>query len=203
MLTKLIRLPYVLWLLCSLPALGMVSALLTSSDPEIFEELLHGSGELAARFMIIAMLATPLTMLLKGWRGPRFIMRHRRHFGVAAFGYGLLHTIFYLLDAGAAVAVSAAELGQLYIWTGWIAFAIFIPLAATSMDLAIRKLGPRRWKRIQQSTYVAALFTFVHWAALHDWSGLLPALVHFVPVLISVLYRLWAAWRRRGTPVPA
>jgi hypothetical protein len=44
---------------------------LTSGDPETVNQLLHPTGEFAARFMIIAMMITPLMMLSKGWRGPR------------------------------------------------------------------------------------------------------------------------------------
>ena len=50
--------------------------------------------------MIIAMMATPLTLLLPGWRGPRWLTRRRRYLGVAAFAYALAHTLLYLVDEG-------------------------------------------------------------------------------------------------------
>ena len=65
--------PYWLWLLLSLPALGFIGAISGSSDPEIFHELLHPTGDFSARFMIIAMLASPLVLLFKGWRGPLWL----------------------------------------------------------------------------------------------------------------------------------
>ncbi len=161
--------PYWLWVVLSLPALGMTLALTGSNDPRIYHELLHPTGEFSARFMIIAMLASPLVLLLKGWRGPQWLKRNRRYFGVAAFGYAALHTLFYLVDEGSAARV-ISDIPKLYIWTGWMAFAIFIPLAATSMDYFVRKMG-RSWKTLQRFTYVAAVLTLVHWAALHDWGG--------------------------------
>ncbi|MEM8659161.1 MAG: iron reductase, partial [Pseudomonadota bacterium] len=85
--------PYWLWLLLALPACGMASAVVGSNDPRIFHELLHPTGEFSARFMIIAMLASPLVLLLKRWRGPLWLKKNRRYFGVAAFGYAALHTI--------------------------------------------------------------------------------------------------------------
>ncbi len=85
----------------------MASALSGPSDPKVFHQLLHPSGEFAARFLIIAMLASPLVLLLRGWRGPLWLKKNRRYFGVAAFGYSVLHTVFYLIDEGSIARVAA------------------------------------------------------------------------------------------------
>ena len=162
---------------------------LRADDPEIFKELLHPTGEFSARFMIIAMLASPLMLVFKGWRGPLWLKRNRRCFGVAAFGYAALHTLFYLVDAQSLARV-LAEVPRLYIWTGWLAFAIFVPLAATSMDYFVRAMGPK-WKRLQRWTYAAAVLTLIHWAAVHNWGGIGPALVHFGPLAVLEAYRVW------------
>lgn len=187
--------PYWLWVLLALPAASFGVAATGSDDPNIFEEFLHPTGEFSARFMIIAMLASPLVLVFKGWRGPLWLKKNRRYFGVAAFGYAALHTLFYLVDAQTMARV-LDELPRLYIWTGWVAFAIFIPLAITSMDYFVRLMGPR-WKQLQRWTYVAAVLTLIHWAALHDWGGLGPALVHFVPLGLLEAYRAWYWTRRR------
>lgn len=180
--------PYALWAILALPAIPMLIEALTSDNSRILHRLLHPSGEFAARFLIIAMIATPLAMLLKGWRGPRWLVKNRRYFGVAAFGYALLHTVFYLVDEGVSEAIQ--ELPRFYIWTGWLAFFIFIPLAVTSFDYAVRKMGPA-WKSLQRWVYVAAILTFLHWAALHNWQAWPPALVHFSPLIALTAYRLW------------
>ncbi|MEO1550317.1 MAG: ferric reductase-like transmembrane domain-containing protein [Pseudomonadota bacterium] len=191
--------PYWLWVLLALPALGMAASLAASpTDPEVFHDLLHPTGEFSARFMIIAMLASPLVLLLKGWRGPQWLKRNRRYFGVAAFGYALLHTVIYLIDEGSAASI-LADLPKLYIWTGWLAFAIFIPLAVTSMDYFVRRMGPS-WKTLQRTTYGAAVLTLLHWASLHDWGGLGPALVHFVPLAALEAYRVWYWYLRPRKP---
>ncbi|MXY33701.1 MAG: iron reductase [Boseongicola sp. SB0664_bin_43] len=187
--------PYWLWALLALPAAGMIAEVAESPSPRVFHELLHPTGEFSARFMIIALMATPLAMILKDWRGPRWLKRNRRYFGVAAFGYALAHTVFYLVDAGTLARIFGEAL-RLDIWTGWLAFFIFIPLAATSMDYCVRKLGPR-WKVLQRWVYGAAILTLVHWAALHDWGGLGPALVHFVPLGFLQAYRVWHHFARR------
>ena len=82
------------------------------------------------------------------------------------------------------------DIPKFHIWTGWIAFLIFVPLAVTSMDYLVRLMGPN-WKRLQRWTYAAAVLTLSPWAPLHDWGGLAPALVHFVPLGVLEGYRVW------------
>ncbi len=181
--------PYGLWALLALPGLGMTYELATSSHPRIVHILVHPTGEFSARFMIIAMLATPLMLVFKGWRGPIWLKKNRRYFGVAAFAYALAHTGLYLVDKATLERV-LRELPRFYIWTGWVAFAIFIPLAVTSMDYFVRVMGPR-WKQLQRWTYPAAVLTLVHWASLHDWDHPGAAIVHFAPLALLEAYRVW------------
>lgn len=192
--------PYWLWALMALPGLAITMNLLTATDTRAVHAALHPTGEFAARYMIIAMLASPLALLFKGWRGPRWLRQNRRYFGVAAFFYALAHTLLYLVDLNSLQKVVDA-LPRLYIWTGWIAFLIFVPLAVTSSDYFVRKMG-RRWKTLQRWTYAAAVLTLLHWAALHDWGGLGAALVHFVPLGLLECYRVWY-WYLRPRDVAA
>ncbi|MCT4553124.1 MAG: ferric reductase-like transmembrane domain-containing protein [Pelagimonas sp.] len=181
--------PYWLWIILALPAFGMMSEALTSTDPKVFKFLLHPTGEFGARMLIISMLATPLALLLKGWRGPRWLKKNRRYFGVAAFGYALLHLLFYVIER-ASLDKILGEVTDLDIWTGWLAFVIFLPLAATSFDAAVRALGPR-WKSVQRWVYAAAVLTLLHWASHDNFEGVGPALVHFGPLIALEAYRIW------------
>jgi methionine sulfoxide reductase heme-binding subunit len=186
--------PYWLWLLLSVPALAMMPALL-GDDPRAFHGLLHPTGETAARLLIVTMTATPLVLLFKGWRGPIWLKKNRRYLGVAAFGYALLHTYVYLVDKGSLAPILSDAL-HLDIWLGWLAFVIFVPLAATSTDWAVRRLGTA-WKPLQRWTYAAAVLTLLHWASLHDWAHPASAMVHFAPLAILTGYRLWWVYLRR------
>lgn len=186
--------PLTFWALLSLPAIPMTLGL-TSGTPDAVKTLLHPTGEFAARFMIIAMMITPLMMLFRDASWPRWLMKRRRYLGVAAFFYALAHTVLYLIDEGA-IAFTGGEVSKLYIWTGWIAFLIFVPLAVTSTDAWVRRLG-RSWKKLQQFVYAAAILTLIHWAALHDWGGVGAALVHFAPLVALEVYRLWSTQQRR------
>ena len=183
-------LKYILWAILSVPALMM--ALQFVGDTSEAEKLLHPSGEFSARFMIIAMLATPLRLLFINKRWPVWLVRNRRYFGVAAFGYALLHTIFYLFDL-ASIQLVLDEIWTLGIWTGWLAFLIFVPLALTSNDKSQRSMG-RRWKQLQRWVYPAAILTLVHWIFVHNNLG--PALVHFIPLAALELYRVYVQSRR-------
>lgn len=186
--------PYWLWALLAVPALPMIAEALTSTDPKAFHILVHPSGETAARLLIVAMMATPLSMLLRGWRGPRWLVKNRRYFGVAAFAYAALHGLFYLVDRASLERI-LGELGHVHVWTGWLAFVIFLPLAATSMDWMVRRLG-RNWKPLQRWTYAAAALTLVHWASLHQWERPAAALIHFGPLIVLEAYRCWRTWLR-------
>lgn len=165
------------WLILSLPlAAALVLYALT---PDAWPgDLLHPTGEWSARFIILALMVTPLRQLWPQSRAVRFLAHHRRAFGVAAFLYALAHTVAYMLDMGS-LADMLAELGAPAIWTGWAALLILVPLGLTSNDAAMRTLRSG-WKRLQRLAYPAAVLTLLHWALVHD--GLAAALVHFVPL---------------------
>ena len=148
-------------------------------------ELLHGSGEFAARLLIVALAISPLRVIAPHARWLRTLRRYRRDIGVAAFAYGALHTVFYLIDMETLRNV-LAEIGALGIWTGWLAFAVFIPLAITSNDFAVRALG-QNWQNLHRLVYLAAFLTLIHWIYVHN--NFVAAWVHFVPLIGLEIYR--------------
>jgi len=182
-----------LWLVLSLPGIALsVGFFKGSATPE---QLLHPTGEFSARFMILAMMLTPLLMVFPGSRVLTWLNKRRRAFGVAAFGYALLHLLYYVIDMQT-LAAMVDEFWALGIWTGWLAFVIFLPLAITSNDASMRILK-HTWKRIHRWVYVAAVLTLAHWIFVHN--NLVPALVHFVPLLLLEIYRLSRLSQRTPT----
>lgn len=175
---------YVFWLLLALPSIPMTMSLVSGGSAE---EMLHPTGEFAARFMILAMIISPMRLLFPKNRFWLWLMRRRRYLGVAAFCYAFAHTLLYIVDMGTLADVLGEALLP-GIWTGWVAMFIFIPLAITSNDWSVKRLG-RKWKRLQQAVYIAAIFTLLHWIFVHNNVG--PALVHFVPLAALELYRVW------------
>lgn len=181
--------PWWLWAALALPATAMGLELATSADPQIAHILVHPTGEWAARFLILSLMGTPLTMLFRGWRGPRWLVTNRRYIGVASFGYALAHVVFYVIDKASLAAV-VEQATYIDMAAGWLAFLIFLPLAATSFDAAVRALGTS-WKPLQRWAWAAGILTFVHWAALHNWTHPAGAVVWFAPLAALTVYRLW------------
>jgi len=163
---SILKSPYLLWLLLAVPSIPMTMGLVSGADAE---QLLHPTGEFAARFMIIAMIISPFRLMFPNNRFWLWMMRNRRYFGVAAFSYALAHTVLYIIDMGSLANVLDEAL-LLGIWTGWLAMFIFLPLAITSNDWSVRRLG-RNWKRLQQTVYIAALATLLHWIFVHNNVG--------------------------------
>lgn len=183
--------PYFFWVVLAIPSIPMTIGLVSGAEAEA---LLHPTGEFAARFMIIAMIISPFRLMFPKNRFWLWMMRRRRYLGVAAFCYALAHTILYVIDMESLANVLGEAL-LLGIWTGWLAMFIFIPLALTSNDWSVNRLG-RNWKRLQQTVYFAAIATLLHWMFVHNNIG--PALVHFVPLAALELYRIWKVQGRQS-----
>lgn len=175
----------VLWLLLAIPAALMLRDLVGGDVLPM--DLLHPSGEMSVRLMVLAMLPGPLidafgpNRFLRGW------LAIRRNLGVAAFAYALLHLAIYVIDMRSFAAI-LDEIGLPGIWTGWLSLFLMIPPAAISFDRAMRRLG-RNWKRVQRLVYLALALTLVHWLLL-DWDWR-PAAVHLLPLAIAWLLRAW------------
>ncbi len=186
------RYKFLVWLLLALPAaLALVRYALS---PDAWPgDLLHPTGEWSARFIILALVVTPLRQLFPNSRPVAFLGRHRRALGVAAFFYALLHLVFYVLDMETLEAM-LAEVAAPAIWTGWLAMALLLPLGLSSNDAAMRALRAG-WKRLQRLAYPAALLTLLHWALVHD--GLAAALMHFLPLALLQAWRVVRLFSRR------
>ena len=188
---------YLLWALLAAPAAVLLTRWTT--DPGLWvADLLRPSGEWSARLLILALMITPLSMLLPGRGWVKWLLRHRRAIGIAAFGYALLHLLFYVLDLET-VRNILAEIGAPGIWTGWGAILCLLPMALTSNDRAMRLLKAG-WKRLQRLAYPAALLTMAHWILVHD--GLAAALISFAPLAALQFYRIIRFGIRRK-PSPA
>lgn len=88
-------------------------------------------------------------------------MTYRRALGVAVFGYAALHVLIYLLYRADFSRIFREAIAP-DLLTGWIAVIIFIPLAYTSRNIWVRKLG-RRWVSLHKLIYPAAALVAVHW----------------------------------------
>jgi sulfoxide reductase heme-binding subunit YedZ len=180
---------YLLWGLLGSPFVFIVTAYVYGEM--FYGEVLHSTGEISARLMMIAMAATPLLLMFGGRAFPRWLMKNRRYFGVASFAYAALHTIVYLVKTHSVPDIlSDATLPEY--WTGWVALAIFFVLAASSNNRSVRWLKSA-WKRLHRFVYFAAILMFIHWVLVAFNRG--PAIAHLALLAALEGYRVWKSRR--------
>ena len=152
-----------------------------------YGEVIHASGEMSVRLLIVALLATPLLLMFPGKSFPRWLMTNRRYFGVASFSYAALHTLVYLekVDSWPDV-VADAKLPDF--WTGWVALLILLVFATISNDRSVRWLK-RGWKKLHRFVYLAVVLLFVHWVLVAFNRG--PATAHLALLGAFEGYRIW------------
>ena len=183
------RSKYVLYGFLMLPGLMFTIGLLIGVMT--YSSLMHATGEFSARFLVFSLVATPLTMLLPKSKFLKWLNRNKRFFGIAAFAYGLYHTIAYLVKVPTNQVIG--EFFEVGLITAWVALIIWIPMAITSTNGWVKRLKAT-WKKIHNWGYLAALLAFLHWAFIHyHWQ---PALVHATPVLLLQGYRWWKVFTK-------
>ncbi|WP_444667839.1 protein-methionine-sulfoxide reductase heme-binding subunit MsrQ [Cereibacter changlensis] len=123
----------------------------------------HRLGEVALQLLVAGLAITPLR-----WATGVSLIRYRRAVGLMAFLYVGLHlATWLLLDIQLRWAEIGADLlKRPYIMLGMLGFAVMIPLALTSNNASIRRLGPAGWARLHKLTYVAALAGALHFLLL-------------------------------------
>jgi len=124
------------------------------------EYITHSTGWWTLSFLLITLSVTPLRRLT-GWN---WLLRLRRMLGLFAFFYVCLHFITYIwLDQffdWHSVVKDIAK--RPFITVGFTAFLLLIPLAATSTNRMVKRLGARRWQRLHRAVYVIAVLGVLH-----------------------------------------
>ena len=159
------------------------------------EALLHGLGLWALRFLVITLAVTPL----KEIAGKPWPLAFRRMLGLFAFFYVVLHFLTWLIiDQEMYWSGILTDIGKRpFITIGFAAFLMLIPMAITSTNGMIRRLGARRWRNLHRMIYVIALFGVWHfyWLVKSDVREPLMYL-GFTIVLLG-----WRVWKARVTAV--
>lgn len=176
--------------------LGVMDQL--GADPlKVLEKAL---GLWALRFLIVSLAITPLREILK-----INLLGFRRALGLMCFFYVTLHLITYLvLDQGLDGSVIWADiLKRPYITIGMASFLLLVPLALTSNNASIRKLGTETWRKLHRLVYVAAIGGAVHFVLLvKSWP--LEPLVYAAIVAALLSWRLLRrSEKKAGRPARA
>lgn len=190
-LRNILNSKYLLWALLALPFASLLGSFLAGDL--LYGEILHESGKFSARLLLLTLAITPLQLFFARAKWTYWLLNRRRYFGVAAFMYAGLHTAVYL-DRKIGSGLVMQEAAEFSMWTGWVALALFVPLALTSNDASLRWLK-RGWKKLHRWVYPAALLTFIHW--IFAAFNFLPGLMHFLVLLILESYRIWKRRRLR------
>ena len=180
--------PWTVYLLLALPLASLLwQAVSGGLGPDPVRTLERSLGETGLQLIVAGLLVTPLRRLI----GINLI-RYCRAIGVMAFAYVALHlTVWVSLDLAFRWAEIGADLlKRPYIIVGMIGFLAMLPLAVTSNNLSVRKLGPVAWNRLHRLTYVAAVAGAVHYLMLVKAWPLEPIL-YAVAVAVLLALRLW------------
>ena len=186
----------VLALLLALPMAWLVYATFNNLlGPNPAEALSRQTGDWTLRGLCLVLAITPLRVMLQS----PGLLRLRRTVGVATFVYACVHLLCYAwFDQGFDLTdIWRDILKRPFIWLGFSAWVLMLPLAATSFNTAIRWLGGRRWQALHRLVYVAALLSVLHFFWMRTGKNDF-AEVWVYAVILGVLmaWRVWW-WRQR------
>ncbi len=145
---------------------------------------------------MITLSVTPLRRLF-GWSQ---LVRYRRTLGLFVFFYVCMHFSIYILDQSDIDAIGRDIVKRPYITLGFSAFLLLIPLAVTSTDRMVRRLG-RRWKQLHRMVYVCAVLAVLHFLWLVKADTREPLIFGTVLLALLILRHRWLdGWyaRNRG-----
>ncbi len=184
-----------LWLLCAVPFAGLMVGLATDklgANPA--EKLIRETGEWTLRWLWLTLAVSPLREVAS----LPAVLRYRRALGVTAFVYAVLHFLAYAwLDKGLVLDDIIKDVYKRnFILVGVAALLLMTPLALTSFNASIRKLGGKRWQALHKLVYAVALLGLLHFywkkAAKNDVGE-----VMVYAVILAVLLG-WRAMRKGG-----
>lgn len=167
------------------PAWLLYQGLTGGLGVEPIRALEHELGELALQLLLAGLCITPL----RRFAGVN-LMRFRRAIGLIAFFYVALHLLVWLvLDVQIPAQIWADIVKRPYITVGMAGFALLVPLALTSNNLSIRKIGGRRWRQLHKLVYGAVLLGAVHFVLLVKGFQIEP-LIYLGATLVLLALRL-------------
>ena len=157
------------------------------------EFFLRATGVLTLTFLLITLAVTPVRKIF----GRNDLIKYRRMLGLYAFFYACLHLVTYsIFDKSLdPPAIVADVIQRPFIAVGMAAFLMLVPLAVTSTNGWVKRLGGKKWARLHKLSYLIAAFGVVHFWMIVKSDVFYPAI--FALVLAALLgYRAAAAIRK-------
>jgi sulfoxide reductase heme-binding subunit YedZ len=156
------------------------------------------TGTLTLVFLALTLSVTPL----RKWTGANWLVRLRRMLGLYAFVYGALHLLCYVwFDKWFDLASIVQDVARRrFILVGVLAFSSMVPLAVTSTDKMIKRLGGKRWQKLHRLTYLSAAAGVLHYYLLVKSDVRKP--LAFAAVFALLLgYRAYVSYTKRAVPL--
>jgi methionine sulfoxide reductase heme-binding subunit len=185
------------WAACLLPLMLLVAGGLRDAlGANPIEHITRATGDWTLRLLLLTLAVTPLRQLT-GWH---WLVRLRRTLGLYAFFYGSLHLATYVwLDQFFDWPGIVADIVKRpFVTLGFAAFVLMLPLAITSTNGMIRRLGGRSWQRLHRAVYAVGVLGVAHywWLVKKD----LTEPIAYACVLATLFaLRLWHGRRMRRT----
>ena len=157
------------------------------------EFFLRTTGVLTLTFLLITLAVTPLRKIL-GWNS---LIKYRRMLGLFAFFYGCMHLITYsIFDKSLGIPAIVADVIQRpFIAIGMAAFLMLIPLAITSTNGMVKRLGGKNWARLHKLTYIAAILGVIHFWMIVKSDIFYPLLFGLV---LAALFSVRLFWPKKA-----
>lgn len=160
------------------------------------EFFLRTTGVLTLIFLLLTLAVTPVRRYF-GWNN---LVKFRRMLGLFAFFYVLLHLITYsVFDKSLSLPAIAADVWQRpFIAVGMLAFFLLVPLAVTSTNGWIKRIGGKNWARLHRLTYPIAILGVIHFWLIVKSDLFYPAIFGIV-LAVLLFYRIY---NRKPAPQP-
>ena len=161
--STLILLKTLTWLACLAPLAWLIWGALTNNlGADQTHAITFATGLATLRLLTITLAITPLRRL---WPRLSWLIKFRRLLGLFAFFYATLHLLTWiaLYNGFDPTSMEADFLKRRYITMGITAWLLLLPLAVTSTNWAIRKMGGKNWNRLHKLIYAAAVCGIIHY----------------------------------------
>lgn len=154
------------------------------------EFVTRATGVLTLVFLVLTLLVTPLRKLM-GWN---WLLKQRRLIGLYAFYYSVAHLLTYLVgDRDWQILTVAADVVKRpFIAVGMLSFLLMVPLAVTSTNAMIKRMGGKRWAQLHRLTYLITIGGVIHYYLIVKSDITYPLFFAVVTALL-LGYRVWVS----------
>ncbi|NNE66306.1 MAG: sulfoxide reductase heme-binding subunit YedZ [Pyrinomonadaceae bacterium] len=160
------------------------------------EYFLRTTGKLTLVFLILSLAITPVRKMF-GWN---VLIKVRRMVGLFAFFYGVVHLVTYsIFDKSLGISAIVSDVWERpFIAFGMAALVIMVPLAVTSTNGMVKRLGGKRWQLLHRLSYLAGILGVVHFYLIQKSDFRYPIIFGAV-LAVLLLYRLAEPKKRTAT----